>query len=90
LPPIPPYSFIPYSFIPSFFLHSIPSLLPRSAESANLPIGSGEIESSNSTFVQERLKVSGPWWLPSNAADMLELRVLRANDDWEDYWKKKG
>ena len=31
------------------------------AEAANLPIGSGEIESSNRSVVQTRLKLSGPW-----------------------------
>ena len=62
----------------------------RAAEAANLPIGSGEIESSNRAVVQKRLKVPGAWWLPSNVAVMLELLAMRANSEWEDYWKNTG
>ncbi|UYM16566.1 hypothetical protein [Endozoicomonas euniceicola] len=36
----------------------------KEAEAANLPIGSGEIESSNRSVVQTRLKLSGAWWKP--------------------------
>ncbi len=58
------------------------------AEAAHLPIGSGEIESSNSAIVQMRLKIPGAWWKPSNAGAMLCLRTLRSNGDWDNYWKK--
>lgn len=59
-------------------------------EAANLPIGSGEIESANSAIVQARLKIPGAWWKTDNAAYMLSLREIRANGEWEDYWKKVG
>ena len=62
----------------------------RAAEAANLPIGSGEIESSNRAVVQKRLKVPGAWWLPSNAADILELLAMRANGEWDGYWENAG
>ena len=54
----------------------------------DLPIGSGEIESAHRYLVQSRLKKAGAWWLEANAQAMLNLRVLRANDRWEDYWVK--
>ncbi len=60
----------------------------KGAEAANLPIGSGEIESANSAVVQERLKIPGAWWKTDNAAYMLSLREMRANGEWDDYWKK--
>lgn len=60
------------------------------AEAANLPIGSGEIESSNSAVVQMRLKIPGAWWAPVNAGSMLCLRILRSNGEWEQYWKQTG
>ncbi len=61
------------------------------AEAANLPIGSGEIESSNSAVVQMRLKIPGAWWTTANAEAMLGLRTLRSNDgDWHQYWQKAG
>jgi len=55
----------------------------------DLPIGSGEIESSHRYVIQKRLKISGAWWREDNARAMLALRVLRANDDWEYYWQQQ-
>jgi hypothetical protein len=51
------------------------------------PIGSGEIESSNKTVIQKRLKIAGAWWKKENAEKMLALRCTRANQEWESYWK---
>lgn len=60
----------------------------KRAEEADLPIGSGEIESAHRHVVQQRLKLSGAWWKQSNAEYMLALRVTRANNEWERYWQK--
>jgi predicted transglutaminase-like cysteine proteinase len=57
------------------------------ALAAGLPIGSGLIESGHRHVVQARLKRSGAWWKLNNARDMVGLRVLRANHDWETYWR---
>ena len=51
-----------------------------------LPIGSGEIESSHRYVVQKRLKIAGAWWKPETAEYMLCLRTLRTNGDWYRYW----
>jgi hypothetical protein len=56
------------------------------ALAADLPIGSGEIESAHRYVIQARLKIAGAWWKENNAAKMLALRVLRANGDWQTYW----
>jgi hypothetical protein len=53
----------------------------------DLPIGSGEIESGHRHVIQKRLKIAGAWWKPDTAEYMLSLRILRANNDWEDYWQ---
>jgi len=58
------------------------------AKKNELPIGSGEIESSHRHIVQKRLKIAGAWWKTDNANAMLQLRVARANNDWEGYWKE--
>jgi hypothetical protein len=58
------------------------------AKAADLPIGSGEVESGHRHVIQERLKLSGAWWLETTAQWMLELRVKRANKDWESYWSQ--
>jgi hypothetical protein len=51
------------------------------------PIGSGEVESSHKSIPQKRLKVPGACWHPDSINPMLCLRIIRANDWWEDYWK---
>lgn len=58
----------------------------KGALAANLPIGSGEIESGHRYIIQERLKISGAWWKIENAKSMLSLRVCRENNNWESYW----
>lgn len=59
----------------------------QAALAAGLPIGSGEIESAHRYVIQDRLKRAGAWWKEDNAAKMLALRVVRANDEWDAYWQ---
>lgn len=59
----------------------------KEAIAAELPIGSGEIESGNRSVVQKRLKIPGAWWKPRTAECMLALRCARMNGDWERYWR---
>ena len=54
-----------------------------------LPIGSGEVESAHRSIPQKRLKLPGATWKPETINPMLALRVIRANDWWEDYWETK-
>jgi len=58
------------------------------ARAAGLPIGSGEVEGAHRHVIQERLKLTGCWWKPSNAEAILGLRVARANGLWDSYWKR--
>lgn len=59
----------------------------KEAIEKDLPIGSGEIESGHRYIIQKRLKIAGAWWKYETAEYMLNLRILRANNDWNDYWK---
>jgi len=59
----------------------------KEAIEAELPIGSGEIESGNRSVVQRRLKIPGAWWKPETAECILALRCMRINGDWERYWR---
>jgi len=59
----------------------------KEALAAELPIGSGEIESGNRSVVQKRLKIPGAWGKPETAECMLALRCARINGDWERYWR---
>lgn len=51
-----------------------------------LPIGSGLIESGHRHVLQTRLKKPGAAWLIENAERIANLRVLRANDQWQRLW----
>jgi hypothetical protein len=55
---------------------------------AGLPLGSGEVESGHRSVIQARLKLPGAWWKEETAENMLALRTLRANDQWESYWRE--
>lgn len=59
----------------------------RGAIESDLPIGSGEIESSHRTVVQKRIKIPGAWWLPETVAHMMDLRCTRLNRGWDAYWE---
>ena len=59
---------------------------PRAIE-RELPIGSGLIESAHKHVPQARLKQAGSAWLPESADTIAQLRVIRANEHWEDFWK---
>lgn len=59
------------------------------AQSKDLPIGSGEVESGHRYIIQERLKIAGAWWSPDKAKYMLSLREIRANRQWLTYWQQQ-
>ena len=56
------------------------------AKVAELPIGSGEVESGHKHVLQKRLKIAGAWWREPNAEAVLQLRTARANKLWDKYW----
>ncbi|MDY6991481.1 MAG: UPF0236 family protein [Pseudomonadota bacterium] len=60
----------------------------KTALENDLPIGSGEIESAHQNVIQERLKLPGAWWKATHADSMLALRIVRANQQWDDYWQQ--
>ena len=45
-------------------------------------IGSGAIESTHRTLIQERMKLSGQRWSKDGAQNMLNLRVTNMNGQW--------
>lgn len=46
-------------------------------------VGSGAIESAHRTVIQKRLKLSGQRWTIIGAQQVLNLRVLHKNDNWQ-------
>lgn len=60
----------------------------KTAIEKELPIGSGEAESAHRYVLQKRLKLPGAWWNIDCAKNMINLRTCRANNLWDDYWRK--
>jgi hypothetical protein len=58
----------------------------QAALAKELPIGSGLIESGHKHVLQARLKQTGSAWNPDHAHALAQLRVLRANSLWDDFW----
>jgi hypothetical protein len=58
----------------------------QGALAADLPIGSGEIESAHRYVIQQRLELAGCWWTVEKAWAMIALRIARLNQDWQPYW----
>ena len=50
------------------------------------PIGSGVIEGACRSFVKDRMELAGMRWSEKGAESMLELRSIKVNGKWDDYW----
>ena len=61
----------------------------KEAIKRNLPIGSGEVESAHRHILQKRLKIPGAWWRLERAEEMAQLRAMRANNRWNEFWERK-
>lgn len=56
------------------------------AKKLGLPIGSGMIESGHRHVLHSRLKKAGAAWLRHHAHAIAQLRVLKANRQWQTFW----
>jgi hypothetical protein len=52
-----------------------------------LPIGSGAVESSCRTVIQEREKGAGMRWTENGAQAVASLRALHKSGRWKEFWK---
>jgi len=51
------------------------------------PIGSGVIEGACRSFVKDRMELAGMRWSEIGAEKMLELRSIKVNGKWDNYWQ---
>jgi hypothetical protein len=63
-----------------------PHLDYPTALASGWPIASGVIEGACRYLVQDRLGITGARWSTTGAEAVLKIRVLRANDDFEEYF----
>ena len=62
--------------------------LDYSAALANgWPIATGVIEGACRHLVKDRMDITGARWSVEGAEAVLQLRALRSNDDFDDYWR---
>jgi hypothetical protein len=52
-------------------------------------VGSGAVEKTTDVLVCRRFKLRGMSWYERNAANLLRLRLLKINGQWNDYWAKR-
>jgi hypothetical protein len=50
------------------------------------PIASGAIEGACRLFVKDSFELSGMRWLQTGAENLLRLRAVAENDDWDAYY----
>jgi len=53
------------------------------------PVGSGEIESTHKSVPQKRLELPGACRHPDSINPMSALRILRADNWWNEFWEKR-
>ncbi len=44
---------------------------------------------AHTDIIQKRLKLPGAWWLIDNVQHLLNLRSMRHNNLWSNYWNMK-
>lgn len=69
----------------NYFERNLPYMDYATYLAQGLPIASGVIEGACRHFVKDRCERSGMRWSQTGAEDLLQLRAVAENGDWEDY-----
>jgi hypothetical protein len=69
----------------NYFERNLPFMNYPLYLSKGWPIASGVIEGACRHFVKDRCELSGMRWLQTGVENLLRLRAVAENDDWEDY-----
>ncbi|MFZ5911053.1 MAG: ISKra4 family transposase [Chloroflexota bacterium] len=67
----------------NYFERNLPYMNYQSYLSHDYPIASGAIEGACRHFVKDRFELSGMRWLQTGAENLLRLRAVAENDDWD-------
>ncbi len=54
---------------------------------AGYPIATGLVEGACGSFVKDRMEQSGMRWTIKGAQAVLNVRAIKKNDDWNEFWK---
>ena len=70
----------------NYFERNLPYMDYQTYLSKGYPIASGVIEGACRHFVKDRFELSGMRWLQTGAENLLRLRAVAENDDWDKYF----
>jgi len=70
----------------NYFERNLPYMHYQTYLSHGYPIASGAIEGACRHFVKDRFELSGMRWLQTGAENLLRLRAVAENDDWDAYY----
>ena len=70
----------------NYFERNLPYMHYQTYLSKGYPIASGAIEGACRHFVKDRFELSGMRWLQTGAENLLRLRAVAENDDWDAYY----
>ena len=69
-----------------YFERNLPYMDYQTYLALGYPIASGAIEGACRHFVKDRFELSGMRWLQTGAEDLLHLRAVAENEDWDAYF----
>lgn len=69
----------------SYFERNLPYMDYQAYLLKGWPIASGVIEGACRHFVKDRFELSGMRWSQEGAENLMHLRAVAENDDWDDY-----
>jgi hypothetical protein len=70
----------------NYFERNLPYMDYHIYLSKSYPIASGAIEGACRHFVKDRFELSGMRWLQPGAENLLRLRAVAENEDWDAYY----
>jgi hypothetical protein len=70
----------------NYFERNLPYMDYQTYLAKGYPIASGAIEGACRHFVKDRFELSGMRWLQTGAENLLRLRAVAENDDWDAYY----
>ena len=70
----------------NYFERNLPYMDYPTYLSKGYPIATGAIEGACRHFVKDRFELSGMRWLQTGAENLLRLRAVAENEDWDAYY----
>jgi hypothetical protein len=70
----------------NYFERNLPYMDYQTYLAKGYPIASGAIEGACRHFVKDRFELSGMRWLQTGAENLLRLRAVAENNDWDAYY----